>query len=62
MVTGLGEALEKLSDNKVDASGMEAYTQQITKVFMHAALHANCTTAVCSCIVTVLDRHRLAAT
>ena len=29
---GLNEALEKLSDDKVDASGMDAYTQQITKV------------------------------
>ena len=34
LLTGLGEAVEKLSDDKVDASGMEAYTHQITKVCM----------------------------
>ena len=33
--TGLGEAIEKLSGDKVDAAGMDAYTHQMTKVCMH---------------------------
>ena len=30
---GLDEAIDKLSDQKVDASGMDSYTQEISKVY-----------------------------
>lgn len=42
----LNEAVEKLSDDKVDASGMDAYTQQITKVGGVCML---CPHACCAC-------------
>lgn len=29
---GLDEAIDKLSDQKVDASGMDSYTEEISKV------------------------------
>ena len=32
MHAGLDEAVEKLFDQKVDASGMDSYTQEMTKV------------------------------